>query len=325
MNANGVTILCVDDDPICLDHLKAELAKVRGSFSVCYCLSAQAALMTHRQNPAQIVISDLRMGPANGIDLIAEMTAFAPESLYVLLSGQADLKAALAALNELKVFRFLEKPAAREQLQLTLDSAVTELNLKRLRSISTVCHSTMNTMHNGIIFLNDRLQITYSNEEAKKIINASRVFETGTDGVLKSRAPRETKDFHDFMRALAKGLEGEDQKSIFRFERRESPIPVTVSVVFHPKTESAAAFYSAIIADPSATRTNVSAIASALNILPSEAKVVCGIVDGLSLEEAAALANVSVHTARSYLKSVFQKTGVSRQAELVRLALLAAA
>lgn len=325
MTANAISILCVDDDPICVDHLRTELAKVRGNFSVFYSLSPQAALAAQRQNPAQIVISDLRMGALTGIELISDMRAFAPETLYILLSGQADLRAALAALNELKVFRFLEKPASREELQLTLDLAVTELNLKRLRSISTVCHSTMNTLQNGIIFLNERLQITYSNDEAKKILRASRVFEFGPDGILKSASPRETKDFQEFMRALAHGDVRDDQKSIFRFERMDSPIPVTMSVVFHPKTESAAAFYSAMIADPSATRTNVAAIATALNILPSEAKVVCGIVDGLSLEEAASLASVSVHTARSYLKSVFQKTGVSRQAELVRLALLTAA
>jgi DNA-binding CsgD family transcriptional regulator len=40
---------------------------------------------------------------------------------------------------------------------------------------------------------------------------------------------------------------------------------------------------------------------------------------GLSLAEVAKAQNISPHTARAQLKSIFAKTGVSRQAELVRM------
>jgi DNA-binding CsgD family transcriptional regulator len=42
---------------------------------------------------------------------------------------------------------------------------------------------------------------------------------------------------------------------------------------------------------------------------------------GLSLAEVSEAQNISQHTARAQLKSIFSKTGVSRQAELVRLIL----
>jgi DNA-binding CsgD family transcriptional regulator len=42
---------------------------------------------------------------------------------------------------------------------------------------------------------------------------------------------------------------------------------------------------------------------------------------GNSLDEAAEKMNVTVSTARTYLKQVFSKTGTGRQAELMRLIL----
>ncbi len=53
----------------------------------------------------------------------------------------------------------------------------------------------------------------------------------------------------------------------------------------------------------------------------AEARVAAGITLGNSPEELAATLNVSVHTVRSQLKSVFRKTGASRQNTLSRLLL----
>lgn len=53
----------------------------------------------------------------------------------------------------------------------------------------------------------------------------------------------------------------------------------------------------------------------------AEARLAQALACGASLREAAALIGVRYETARGYLKSVFQKTGASRQAELVRILL----
>lgn len=53
----------------------------------------------------------------------------------------------------------------------------------------------------------------------------------------------------------------------------------------------------------------------------AEADLASLVTAGHSLEEAAAIRGVSVHTARSQLKNIFSKTGVHRQSDLVRLIL----
>jgi len=52
---------------------------------------------------------------------------------------------------------------------------------------------------------------------------------------------------------------------------------------------------------------------------PAEANVAILLARGLSLAEVSEAQNISPHTARAQLKSIFAKTGASRQAELVRM------
>lgn len=56
-------------------------------------------------------------------------------------------------------------------------------------------------------------------------------------------------------------------------------------------------------------------------LTPAESILATALARGLSLAEASHLQGISQHTARAQLKSIFAKTGVSRQAELVRLVL----
>src|SRR5690606_23482035 len=53
----------------------------------------------------------------------------------------------------------------------------------------------------------------------------------------------------------------------------------------------------------------------------SEARLAAALMQGLTLREAADRVGLTYETARGYLKSTFQKTGASRQADLVRLLL----
>jgi DNA-binding CsgD family transcriptional regulator len=50
---------------------------------------------------------------------------------------------------------------------------------------------------------------------------------------------------------------------------------------------------------------------------PGEARLVALLSEGTSLRSCAEALDIQYETARSYLKSVFQKTGTHRQAELV--------
>lgn len=61
------------------------------------------------------------------------------------------------------------------------------------------------------------------------------------------------------------------------------------------------------------------------NLTPAEARLAAAVFDGLGLPEAAERFGVSVNTTRFQLARVFEKTGVTRQAELVKLMMRLAA
>ncbi len=57
------------------------------------------------------------------------------------------------------------------------------------------------------------------------------------------------------------------------------------------------------------------------DLTPAEAAVARRLTDGLSLEDTAAALDISRNTARAHLRSIFSKSGIRRQTELVRLVL----
>ena len=93
--------------------------------------------------------------------------------------------------------------------------------------------------------------------------------------------------------------------------------PVPVSKWSEGQSSPSAAIF---ISDPdlheSASRQT---LAELFELTPAEANLAILLARGLSLAEVSDTQNVSQHTTRAQIKSIFAKTGVSRQAELVRL------
>jgi DNA-binding NarL/FixJ family response regulator len=321
-----IRLICIDDDPLALDQLKLVLGKIDAPLCCEYFGSPAQALRAHREKPADMVISDLRMGTTTGVKLVAEMQSFAQDTIYMLISGDADLNAALAAMNEARVFRFFIKPASAHDLKAGIGEAICELNLRRMRNIAASTLDTFERFNAAVASVSVDGKIQYANAPANRIFRESGYFEISPEDELRSVNPGETKGFLKFLANLAQSKEDSAARSVFRFNHPEHQRPIVVSGVFFSAEGGQAPHISLVISDP-ARRTIASAeeIATALNLPPSEARVVHGLVAGGSVEDAAAIAGVSLSTARTYLKNVFGRTGVSRQAELVRLVLLTAA
>jgi response regulator RpfG family c-di-GMP phosphodiesterase len=114
-------ILCVDDEP---NILRAFERQLRGHFEVVTAQEPHQALQMIAENgPFAIVVSDLRMPDMNGIDFLSHVRQIAPDTVRVMLTGNADLSAAMTAVNEGRVFQFLTKPCPGDMLLRTLEAA----------------------------------------------------------------------------------------------------------------------------------------------------------------------------------------------------------
>lgn len=119
-------VLFVDDDPNVLDAMKRSL---KGRYQMSTALSAAEGLAVLGTAVFDVVVSDMRMPGMNGAEFLKVARTVQPEALRIILSGHSDLEAAVAAVNEGHIFRFLIKPAPRLTLITALDAAVEQRRL----------------------------------------------------------------------------------------------------------------------------------------------------------------------------------------------------
>jgi CheY-like chemotaxis protein len=120
-------ILLVDDEPLVLEGLALRLRRLAITESATS--GADGLELLRGSAPFDVVISDMRMPGMDGAAFLAAAAGLAPDTIRILLTGQADLNAAIAAINEGRVFRFLTKPCPEEQLNGALEAALEQRRL----------------------------------------------------------------------------------------------------------------------------------------------------------------------------------------------------
>ncbi len=120
-------VLFVDDEP---NVLKAIERQLRKEFSVFSSLSGQQALeLMKKSRPFAVIVSDMRMPEMNGVQLLARVKEIAPETVRMMLTGNADQETAIQAVNEGNIFRFLNKPCPPHILKSAVYAAVEQYRL----------------------------------------------------------------------------------------------------------------------------------------------------------------------------------------------------
>ena len=121
-------VLCVDDDASILASYTRVLRK---QFEIDGALGGEEALRRLEGGPPYaVVVSDMRMPGMDGAQLLAEFQKRAPDTVRIMLTGQADVSSAIRAVNEGRVFRFLTKPCPPDTLSPVLDAAAAQHRLQ---------------------------------------------------------------------------------------------------------------------------------------------------------------------------------------------------
>ena len=122
-------ILIVDDEMNVLRALSRSLRKE--PYEVITATSANIALDYFSEKPFDLVISDYMMPKYNGIEFLSRIHEDYPDTIRIILTGYADMDAAIKAINEGGVYRFLTKPWNDEDLKITIRLALEHLALLR--------------------------------------------------------------------------------------------------------------------------------------------------------------------------------------------------
>lgn len=120
------SVLIVDDEEYVRDSL-AEVLRAEG-YETRTAASVAQALDVVKEDLPRVVLTDLRMPNASGIDLLQELRAIGCEAPVIMITGVGSIAEAVSAMKA-GAFDFLQKPIAPEQLVVQIERAATHARL----------------------------------------------------------------------------------------------------------------------------------------------------------------------------------------------------
>jgi len=174
------TVLVVDDDAAIRKTLAILLNKAGCEVLDADSLTAANRLLTER--PVDLVITDLRLGDDNGIDLIRLTKQSYPDTEAILLTGYGTIESSVEAMQA-GAFDYVTKPFTNNELLMRVNKAL-ERHRLRQEIVSLRQHVAMNYGFDNIVGISK--QLSQVKETARRIAPTDiTVLITGASGTGK--------------------------------------------------------------------------------------------------------------------------------------------
>ncbi|MBU0988489.1 MAG: HD domain-containing protein [Proteobacteria bacterium] len=146
------SIVFVDDEISVLKALKRLL--IDEPYEILIFNSPLEALKKIEKTPPAVVISDQCMPEMEGTRFLKKVRDISPETVRIILTGYADAEAAIDAINQGSVFRFVSKPWEDDMLKLTIRQAVEHYKLvaenKRLFQLTQEQNQELRSLNHNL-------------------------------------------------------------------------------------------------------------------------------------------------------------------------------
>ncbi len=129
-------VLAVDDDETARRNLVLALAKE--GYEVVTVASAAEALAQLESGEFDVLLTDLRLGPGDGMELLERAQGSWPDTRVVIITGYASIPSAVEAVKK-GAFQYLAKPFAIEELRATVRRALEGRALLKGTKGSVLC------------------------------------------------------------------------------------------------------------------------------------------------------------------------------------------
>ncbi len=121
-----ITVLVVDDEPSNLTSLRKIFE--REGMRVLTAESGKEALEVARKHRVAVVLTDLMMPGANGVELLRAMKEVSPDTEVVLMTAYGSVETAVQAMRE-GAYDFVEKPLKRMSIVKSIEKAAERQSL----------------------------------------------------------------------------------------------------------------------------------------------------------------------------------------------------
>jgi CheY-like chemotaxis protein len=123
-----LNILIVDDDNRILSVLQSLLTEEKHTVTTCN--NGLDAIETCWEQKFDLVITDLMMPGANGIEVLKEVRKIYPDTLVLLITGFASIETAIQAIRE-GAYDYITKPFKLEEIKIVVKNAGERICLVR--------------------------------------------------------------------------------------------------------------------------------------------------------------------------------------------------
>src|SRR5574344_1315717 len=176
VNMETGKIVVVDDDKIVTSAFKT-LFKVEGFKDADYFNDPKETLKFLKTNAPDLIISDFLMPGMNGLEFLSEAKKLYPETSMILLTGYADKENAIRAINEIGLYKYIEKPWDNDDLLINIRNGVERSHLLsqlrgKIRELQVAKKELEKYSHNLEALVAEKTaDLTVSNAKLSGIIN----------------------------------------------------------------------------------------------------------------------------------------------------------
>jgi putative nucleotidyltransferase with HDIG domain len=121
-------LLFLDDEPNILNSLKRVFFD--DDFDIVTFTTGKEAIEYLKDNEVSLIISDQRMPGMTGTEMLSQAKEISPDTIRIILTGFADMDAAVDAINSGQIFQFVFKPWNDEEIRSLVVRALEHRNLK---------------------------------------------------------------------------------------------------------------------------------------------------------------------------------------------------
>ncbi|HER26649.1 MAG TPA: response regulator [Rhodospirillales bacterium] len=145
-------VLIIDDDTNLLSGIQRQF---RNKFDISVAEGGEKALdMVRSEGPFAVVICDMRMPGMHGVEVLGSLKEHAPDTVRMMLTGNADQLTAIEAINEGNIFRFFTKPCPSDVLAKGI-----EAGLEQYRLVTAEKELLRKTLAGSVMVLTDVLSM----------------------------------------------------------------------------------------------------------------------------------------------------------------------
>ncbi len=120
-------ILIVDDEP---DNLQLLYRTLRGKYEIMKANSPDEALEILKTNDFQCIISDHKMPGMDGVEFLKLSSKTHPNAMRLLVTAYSDVKILIDAINYARIYRYIKKPYAPDELLHIVEASLEYYQLK---------------------------------------------------------------------------------------------------------------------------------------------------------------------------------------------------